>query len=180
MLETPRRTRVRGKDRRPTDVEEKTSWLTSCAKLAHFEIRQKFQDWLLKNLHTEVNFDGCAAISGRDFSMYSEELNAKVLNFDYSEFSKFGNELWNPQELGTVFTALHIFALKCDVRGRSKKYLASPPEGATIARDIYYRVVHSRKRLLSKCQSNRTRSFDLTACGNGRVRGFYKNGKRAI
>ena len=51
-------------------------------------------------------------------------------------------------------------------------YLASSPEIATIAREIYYRVVHSRRRLLSKFQSNRTRSFILTACGNGQVRGF--------
>ena len=65
----------------------------------------------------------------------------------------------------------------CNIRGRSDKYLASPSEGATIAREIYYRVVHSRRRLLSTFQSNRTRSFILTACGNGRVRGFYKNGK---
>ena len=49
-----------------------------------------------------------------------------------------------------------------------------------MASEIYYRVVQSRRRLLSKFQSNLTRSFVLTACGNGRVRGFYKNGKRAI
>ena len=67
-----------------------------------------------------------------------------------------------------------------ELRGRSDKYLASPPEGVTIAREMYHRVVHCRRRLLSKFQSNRTRSFVLTACGNGRVRGFYKNGKRAI
>ena len=35
------------------------------------------------------------------------------------------------------------------IRGRPDKYLASPPEGATIAREIYYRVVHSRRRLLN-------------------------------
>ena len=58
------------------------------------------------------------------------------------------------------------------IRRRFDKCLASPPEGATIAREIYYRVVHSRRRLLSKFQSNRTRSFVLTACANGRVRGF--------
>ena len=57
---------------------------------------------------------------------------------------------------------------------------ASPPEDATIATEIYYRVVHSRRSLLSKFQSNQTRSFVLTACGNGRVRGFDKYGKRAI
>ena len=33
---------------------------------------------------------------------------------------------------------------------------------------------------MSKFQSNRTRSFVLTACGNRRVRGFYKKGKGAI
>ena len=66
------------------------------------------------------------------------------------------------------------------IRGRSDKYIASPHEGATIAREIYSRVVHSRRRLLSTFQSNRTRSFVLIAPGNGRVRGFYKNGKRAI
>ena len=65
------------------------------------------------------------------------------------------------------------------IRRWSDKYLTSPPEGATIAREIYYRVVHSRRRLHQKFQSNRTRSFVLTACGNERVRGFYKNGKRA-
>ena len=46
-----------------------------------------------------------------------------------------------------------------NLRGQFDKCLASPPERATIAREIYYRVVHSRRRLLSKFQSNRTRSF---------------------
>ena len=64
------------------------------------------------------------------------------------------------------------------IRGRSYKYLASLPEGATIAREIYCRVVHSRRRLLSKYQSNRTRGFVITTRKNGRVRGFDKNGKR--
>jgi len=67
-----------------------------------------------------------------------------------------------------------------NIRGQSDKYLASPPDGVTIAREIYYRVVHSRRRLLSKFQPNRTRNFVLTACGIGRVRGFQKNGERAI
>jgi len=66
------------------------------------------------------------------------------------------------------------------MRGQSDKYLASPLDGVTIAREIYYRVVHFRRRLLSKFQPNRTRSFVLTACGIGRVRGFKKNGERAI
>jgi len=65
------------------------------------------------------------------------------------------------------------------IRGQSDKYLASPTD-VTIAREIYYRVVHSRRRLLSKFQPNRTRSFGLTACGIGHVRGLYKNGERAI
>jgi len=34
------------------------------------------------------------------------------------------------------------------IRGQSDKYLASPPDGVTIAREIYYRVVHSRRRLV--------------------------------
>ena len=63
------------------------------------------------------------------------------------------------------------------IRGRFDNSLASPSEGSTIAREIYYLVVHSRRRLLSKFQSNRTRSFVLTAPGNGCARGFYKNGK---
>ena len=66
------------------------------------------------------------------------------------------------------------------LRGRSDKYLASEPEGGTISRKRYYRVVRFRRQLLSKFQSNRTRSFVLNAFGNGRIRGFYKNGKRAI
>ena len=37
-----------------------------------------------------------------------------------------------------------------DIRGRSDKYLALPPDDATIPREIYYRVVHCRRRLLSK------------------------------
>ena len=53
------------------------------------------------------------------------------------------------------------------IRGRSDKYLVLPPEGATIAREIYYRVVHSRRRLLSKFQSNRTRSFVLSRVETG-------------
>ena len=72
-----------------------------------------------------------------------------------------------------------IYSAGANLRGRSDKYLVSPPEGATITRDIYYCVVNSREGLLSKFQSNRTRSFVLTACGNGRVCEFYKNGKRA-
>jgi len=66
------------------------------------------------------------------------------------------------------------------LQGQSDKYIASPPDGVTIAREMYYRVVHSRRRLLSKFQPNRIRSFVLTACGMGRVRGFLKNGERAI
>jgi len=62
--------------------------------------------------------------------------------------------------------------LKSRIRGQSDNYLASPPDGVTIAREIYYRVVFSRRRLLSKFQPNRTRCFVLTACGIGRVRGF--------
>lgn len=50
------------------------------------------------------------------------------------------------------------------LQGRSDKYLDSPVDGATIARDIYYRVVHSRKRLLSKFQVNGNSSFFVTAC----------------
>ena len=67
-----------------------------------------------------------------------------------------------------------------DIRGRSDKYLTSPPEGAAIVREIYYRVVHSRRRLLSKFHSNRTCSFVLTARENGGVREFYKKWKRSI
>ena len=72
--------------------------------------------------------------------------------------------------------------VKCKfyVRGRSDKYLASPLDGATIAKETYCRVVHSRRRSLSKFQSDRTRNFVLTACGIGRVREFYKNGRKAI
>ena len=53
---------------------------------------------------------------------------------------------------------------------RSDKYLDSPPDGATIAREIYYHVVHCRRRLLPKFQPNRTRSFVLIACGLCRLR----------
>ena len=49
------------------------------------------------------------------------------------------------------------------VRGRSDKYLTLPHEGATIASEIQYRVIHSRRLLLSKYQSNRARSFVLSA-----------------
>ena len=72
------------------------------------------------------------------------------------------------------------YFLTFTIQGRCDKYLVLSPVGAIIAREIYYRVVHSRRGLLSKFQSNRTRSFVLAACGNGRVRGFFKNGKRAI
>ena len=63
-------------------------------------------------------------------------------------------------------------SLQASIRGRSDMYLASPPDGVSIARDIYYRVVHSHRRLLSKFQSNRTFSFVLTACGSGHAGGF--------
>ena len=77
-------------------------------------------------------------------------------------------------ELITVFISEMNFSriFITFIRGRSDKYLASSLEGVTIAIEICYRVVHYRRRLLSKFQSNRTRSFVLTACGNGRVRGF--------
>ena len=52
------------------------------------------------------------------------------------------------------------------IRGWFDKYLASPPDGASIAREIYYRIVHSHRWLWSKFQPNRTRSFVLTACGS--------------
>jgi len=55
------------------------------------------------------------------------------------------------------------------IRGQSDKNLASQPVGVTIAREINFRVVKSRRLLLSKFQPNRTRSFVLTACGIGRV-----------
>jgi len=72
------------------------------------------------------------------------------------------------------FAALQSrFSCTC-IRGPSDKYLASPSDGVTIAREINYRVVHFRRLLLSKFQPNRTRSFVLTACGIGRVRGFYE------
>lgn len=61
------------------------------------------------------------------------------------------------------------------VQGRSDKYLASPPEGATSTREICFRVVHSHKRLLSKTQPNRNRSFVLITCGSMRVREFLEN-----
>ena len=86
--------------------------------------------------------------------------------------------------LGIILNRIRIFYwnfllilnTKHKIHNLQRRYLASPPEGAIIAREIDYRVVHSRRRLLSKFQSNRTRSFVLTACGNGRVRGFDKNG----
>ena len=65
-----------------------------------------------------------------------------------------------------------ILISRFPLRGQSDKYLASPPDGATIAREIYYRIVHCRRRLLSKFQPNRTRNFVMTACGSCRVRGF--------
>lgn len=37
----------------------------------------------------------------------------------------------------------------------SGKYITSRPDGATIITEIYYHVVHSRRRLLSKFQFNR-------------------------
>ena len=59
-----------------------------------------------------------------------------------------------------------------NVRGQSDKYLASPPERASIAREIYYYVVHSSRRLLSKFQPNQTCSFVFTACGSEHIRKF--------
>ena len=77
------------------------------------------------------------------------------------QVTRFMFNIMNPQKENRQHAQL--------IRWRSDKYLTLPPEGATIAR-----------QLLSKFQSNRTRSFVLTAYGNVRVRGFYKNGKRAI
>jgi len=44
------------------------------------------------------------------------------------------------------FCDASIRAYGCCIRGQSDKYLASPPDGVTIAREIYYRVVHFRRR----------------------------------
>lgn len=40
------------------------------------------------------------------------------------------------------------------IRRRSDKHIASPPDRTTISREIYYWVLHSRRWLLSKFQSN--------------------------
>lgn len=40
------------------------------------------------------------------------------------------------------------------IRRRSDKHIASPPDRTTISREIYYYVLHSRRWLLSKFQSN--------------------------
>jgi len=37
---------------------------------------------------------------------------------------------------------------KLILEGQSDKYLASPPDGVTIAREICYRVVHSRSEVV--------------------------------
>ena len=73
-------------------------------------------------------------------------------------------------------TLVEYFIQKCfeELRGRSDKYLASLLEGATNVTEIYYRVVHFRRRLLSKFKSNRTRNFVLTACETGVFADFTK------
>lgn len=43
---------------------------------------------------------------------------------------------------------------------------------------IYYCVVHSHRRVLSKFNSKRTSSFVLISCGSGLVRWFYKKKQR--
>ena len=57
---------------------------------------------------------------------------------------------------------------------QSDKYLASPPYGASITRDIYYRLVHSLRWLLSKFQPNQTRSFVFPCVEAGVVADFRK------
>jgi len=47
------------------------------------------------------------------------------------------------------------------LRGQSDKYLASPPDGVTIAREIYYRVVHSRVQYILLAQLPST--FEISA-----------------
>lgn len=47
------------------------------------------------------------------------------------------------------------------------KCLVSPHDGATIAREVYFRVVLSHRLSLSKFQPNRARSFVSTACRTG-------------
>ncbi len=59
-----------------------------------------------------------------------------------------------------------------DIRGWSDKYLASPPDGVTIAKRVYYSVEPSCRRLISKFQSNRICGFVLTPCRSERVHGF--------
>ena len=102
------------------------------------------------------------------------------VSFSVSDVFFCGASLWKLSGEVVTWTSRELKIEWHHIRGQSDKYLASPPEGATIARETYYRVVHSRSRLLSKFQSNRTRSLVLTACGNGRIRRVYKNGKRAI
>lgn len=63
---------------------------------------------------------------------------------------------------------------------RFDKYFASPSDGATIAREIHQRAVHSRRRLLYKFQSCQTCSSVLTLYESDCVQGFLKNGTRAV
>ncbi len=58
------------------------------------------------------------------------------------------------------------------VRGWSDKYLASPPDGVTIARRVYCCVEPSCRRLTSKFQSNQICGFVSTLCRSERVHGF--------
>lgn len=61
---------------------------------------------------------------------------------------------------------------------RAVRYVLSlTPYGANIAKAFYYRVVHSRRRLLSKFQLSQTCSFVLTARGSERVGGLWKKEK---
>jgi len=76
-------------------------------------------------------------------------------------FVKGRSTITNLLELSSIVIGGFKKIMQTDViRGQSDKYLASPPDGVTIAREIYFRVVHSRRRLLSKFQPNLRKNFE--------------------
>lgn len=95
--------------------------------------------------------------SGRHLSGYTSHIVEHYFNTELN----ISDQVWRPllqyRRLHLIFVVL-TQVWKKSVRKRCNKYLASPLDGATIARNIYYLVTQSQARLLPNFHTNRTSS----------------------
>lgn len=74
-----------------------------------------------------------------------------ILDFGTSMFLVISLTLasWFVQVLYITYNLTVCIRQTYHIQGRSEKYLASPPDGATLAREIDYCILHSCRMLLS-------------------------------